>query len=94
MTGVLSHVMSGGDEQLSRRELEVLRLIVEGLSNARIAQALSISERTVQAHLTNAYRKTATATRTQIAVWALRSGTVPMTEKDDESAAELRENRN
>lgn len=44
-------------EQLTERELSVIRLAVRGLLNREIAEALGISERTVQAHRLSAYRK-------------------------------------
>jgi DNA-binding CsgD family transcriptional regulator len=61
---------------LSEREREVVVLVVEGLSNADIAVRLGISRRTVQAHVSNALRKTTTRSRVQLAVLALRSGLV------------------
>jgi len=57
---------------LSPRELEVLRLVVEGLLNKQIAQRLGITERTVKAHLTSAYQRIGVADRTQAALWAQR----------------------
>jgi DNA-binding NarL/FixJ family response regulator len=63
---------------LSPRELEVLRLVVEGLTNQEIADRLGLARRTVQAHVANALEKTQTRSRTQLAVFALRSGLVPL----------------
>ena len=79
-------VMSGAGDELSDRELAVVRCVVEGLTNRQIAEQLAVSRRTVQAHLANAMKKTETATRTQLAVYALRRGLVPLTphEPDDE----------
>ena len=59
---------------LSPRETEVLRLVVEGLLNKQIAQRLGISERTVKAHLTSIFQRTGVADRTQAALWAERHG--------------------
>jgi DNA-binding NarL/FixJ family response regulator len=59
---------------LSPRETEVLRLVVEGLLNKQIAQRLGISERTVKAHLTSIFQRTGVADRTQAALWAQRNG--------------------
>jgi DNA-binding NarL/FixJ family response regulator len=59
---------------LSPRETEVLRLVVEGLLNKQIAQRLGISERTVKAHLTSIFQRTGVADRTQAALWAERNG--------------------
>lgn len=61
---------------LSRREIEVLRLIAEGMSNAAIAEALFISEKTVKSHVGNILSKLHLADRTQAAVYAWRSGLV------------------
>jgi DNA-binding NarL/FixJ family response regulator len=58
--------------ELSPRETEVLRLVVEGLLNKQIAQRLGITERTVKAHLTSIFQRTGAADRTQAALWAQR----------------------
>jgi DNA-binding CsgD family transcriptional regulator len=77
-------VMPVGDP-LSDRELQTVRLVVEGESNAEIAAALGVSARTVQAHIASAMRKTGTRTRTQLSVRALRTGIVPLNpEKSDD----------
>lgn len=56
--------------ELSKRELEVLRLIAEGISNADIAERLFISEKTVKSHVSNILSKLHLADRTQAAVYA------------------------
>lgn len=61
-------------EALSERELEVLRLVSRGLTNKAIAQALSISDRTVQGHLANVYAKMGVGSRTEAVTEALRQG--------------------
>ena len=63
-------------DDLSKRELEVLRLIAEGLSNAAIGEALFISEKSVKSHVGNILSKLHLADRTQAAVYAWRSGLV------------------
>lgn len=66
----------GAVAELSPREAEVLRLVVEGLLNKQIAQRLGVTERTVKAHLTSAYQRIGVADRTQAALWAQRHGLV------------------
>jgi DNA-binding CsgD family transcriptional regulator len=60
--------------QLTPREMDVLQLLAEGLSNKEIAQRLAISPRTVNFHLDNIYSKLHVASRTEAAVYALRHG--------------------
>jgi NarL family two-component system response regulator LiaR len=62
------------EEPLTNREMEVIRLIAEGLSNQEIAERLVISERTVRTHVTNILGKLHLANRTQAALYALREG--------------------
>jgi NarL family two-component system response regulator LiaR len=62
--------------ELSERELEVLRLVADGLSNATIAEKLVISEKTVKSHVSNILSKLHLADRTQAAVYAWRQGIV------------------
>ena len=61
---------------LSDREIEVLRLIADGLSNAEIAAKLIISEKTVKGHVSNILGKLHMMDRTQAAVYAWRQGLV------------------
>ena len=55
--------------RLSRRELEVARLVAEGLTNRQIAQRLFISERTVDGHLDHVREKLGVSNRAQVAAW-------------------------
>lgn len=61
---------------LTEREMEVLQQIAQGKSNAEIAAALSITERTVKAHVSNLLGKLHLSDRTQAAVYAWRKGIV------------------
>jgi DNA-binding NarL/FixJ family response regulator len=70
--------MCDASSDLTPRELEVVRLLVDGLSNQEIADGLGVSRRTVHAHVANAMSRTQTRSRTQLAVFALRAGIVPL----------------
>jgi len=61
-------------DALSEREVEVLKLVAQGLSNQEIATALVISERTVRNHMGSILSKLHLANRTQAAIYALRTG--------------------
>jgi NarL family two-component system response regulator LiaR len=67
--------------ELSDRELEVLRLIADGMNNAEIAEKLIISEKTVKSHVSNILSKLHLADRTQAAVYAWREGVVRRNEE-------------
>lgn len=69
-------------DQLTPREMDVLRLVAKGMSNKEIADTLIISEKTTKTHLSNILSKLHLADRTQVAIYALRKRLVPM---DDES---------
>lgn len=60
-------------ECLTKRELDVLRLISEGCSNKKISDELSISERTVKNHISHIFRKINVEDRIQAAVFAIRN---------------------
>ncbi|MFC7329750.1 response regulator [Marinactinospora rubrisoli] len=66
-----------GDETLDRltaREVDIVRLLAEGLSNAEIAQRLFIETSTVKSHLGRAMSKIGTRDRLQTVVWAYQNG--------------------
>lgn len=61
-------------EELTEREVEVLQLAGRGITNREIADRLSISHRTVQAHLSHTFSKLGVGSRTEAVVYALRKG--------------------
>lgn len=63
-------------QPLSERELETLKLVVQGKTNQAIGQMLGISEKTVEKHLDSVYRKLGVSSRTEAAVRAVREGLV------------------
>ena len=65
---------------LSTRELEIVELVVTGLSNHKIAQQLEISKRTVDNHISNILKKTGVANRVELVRWSLQWGKVCLDE--------------
>jgi len=61
-------------DPLTEREVEILKLVAQGLPNQEIAEQLVISERTVRTHVTNILSKLHLANRTQATLYALREG--------------------
>jgi DNA-binding NarL/FixJ family response regulator len=59
---------------LTRRELEILRLVAEGHSNSQLARMLWVTEQTVKFHLSNIYRKLGVSNRTEASRWAQLNG--------------------
>ena len=59
---------------LTRREREILQLVAEGHSNAKLAKMLWVTEQTVKFHLSNVYRKLDVSNRTEAARWAQVNG--------------------
>jgi DNA-binding NarL/FixJ family response regulator len=59
---------------LTRRELEILKLVAEGHSNAALARMLWVTEQTVKFHLSNVYRKLDVTNRTEASRWAQLNG--------------------
>ena len=71
---------------LTDREMEILELIIEGLSNKEIAFRLSISQQTVKNHVTSILAKLNLADRTQAAIYALRHGWVRLPREEGAAA--------
>ena len=63
-------------EKLTRRELEVLKLLAIGKYNKEVAEELEISERTVKNHVSNIFKKIGVTDRTQAAVFAIRNNLI------------------
>jgi len=61
-------------EELTGRELDVVRLVAQGCSNHQIAQALVISDKTVKTHISHILSKLQLEDRTQLAIYAIRHG--------------------
>ena len=61
---------------LTERELTIIKLLAQGLSNQQIAKELWVTEQTVKFHLTNIYRKLGVGNRTEAARWAHSQGFV------------------
>ena len=72
-------------EELTSRELQVLQLAADGLSNKEIAGKLVISEKTVKNHIANIFSKLQVNDRTQAILYALRKGLVTMSPGGDPS---------
>jgi len=62
--------------KLTKREVEVLKLITQGLLNKEIADELCISEKTVKNHVSNIFKKIEVSDRTQAAVYAIKNNIV------------------
>jgi NarL family two-component system response regulator LiaR len=65
-------------DQITERELEVLRLAARGMSNRDIAHELEISMRTVQTHLSNVFNKMGVGSRTEAVMLGLRKGLITL----------------
>lgn len=66
------------DDSLTRRELQVLELLAEGLYNKEIAEKLFISEKTVKNHVSSIFKKIGVSDRTQAAVYAIKHNIVDL----------------
>jgi NarL family two-component system response regulator LiaR len=77
MAGLLgAEEVAAPTEELTRRELDVLKCLAQGMSNAEIADALSVSVPTVHSHVHNLLGKLNLASRTQAALYAIEIGLV------------------
>lgn len=67
---------------LTQRDVEVLRLVAQGLANSEIAQKLVVSEKTVRNRLSVIFQKLHLSNRTEAALYALREGLAPLDGED------------
>jgi two-component system NarL family response regulator len=65
-------------QDLSDREIEVLKLVAEGKTNKEIANVLSLSEKTIKNHVRNIFHKLQVYDRTQAAMHGLRKGLIQL----------------
>ncbi len=72
-----------GTEDLTRRELEILRHVAEGRSNQQVGRTLWVTEQTVKFHLTNIYKKLGMSNRTEASLWAQRHGLLTRDEEGE-----------
>jgi DNA-binding NarL/FixJ family response regulator len=68
---------SPADCPLTNREVEILRLAAQGLTNGRIARDLWVTEQTVKFHLSNVYRKLGVSNRTEASRYAIQTDLLP-----------------
>ena len=68
-----------GSSELTKREIEVLRLVAEGMNNQSIAERLFVSDHTVHRHLANILRKLSVSTRAAAVAQGARRGLFPLT---------------
>jgi two-component system, NarL family, response regulator len=75
----------GAQPRLTRRELEILRLVAEGRSNREVAKLLWVTDQTVKFHLANTYRKLGVRNRFDASLWAVSNGIVrqPVLRKEE-----------
>jgi DNA-binding NarL/FixJ family response regulator len=64
------------ERDLSERELEIIELVAQGLTNQEIASALTISKRTVDNHVSNIFTKTGAKNRVALLNWAMDHGKI------------------
>ncbi len=68
----------GGIDQLTPREMDVLRLLAQGLSNRKIGERLTVNERTVKYHVAAILSKLEAANRTEAVMRAVERGLITL----------------
>ena len=81
MAGLMVAQPKEAIDHLTRRELEVLSLVVQGQSNKMIARNLGMAEASVKVHLKSMLRKIEAENRTQAAIWVLANQVALKTDK-------------
>ena len=81
------------NQGLSRRETEVVVLVLQGLTNKQVADKLCVAEKTVKFHLTNIYKRMKISRRSQI-VWTLPLGDFVEKFKDSRPVSVMNKNQN
>lgn len=81
--------LSGRHEVLSRRETEVLCLVARGMANKQVARELSITQSTVKSHVSGILNKLGLPSRTQVALYAARTGLVPLDHRQSDETSAL-----
>ena len=77
MEGMFSGDFSNSVQMsLSAREMEIIELVADGLTNQEIAQKLTISKRTVDNHVSNMFTKTGSKNRVALLNWAMDHGKI------------------
>jgi two-component system, NarL family, response regulator LiaR len=71
-------------EELTERETEILKLLARGKANKQVASDLFVDEKTVKAHVSSIFRKLGVRSRTQAALYAVRTGLVSIEELGEE----------
>jgi DNA-binding NarL/FixJ family response regulator len=75
---LLTSMQEQDEDELSAREMDVLKLLVEGASNKMIAAQLNLSENTVKSHLSHIFGKLQVSSRAEAVAVALQRGIVPL----------------
>ena len=72
----MDRVYDSQESVISERETEIVELVARGLTNQEIAQALTISKRTVDNHVSNIFSKTGAKNRVALLNWAMDNGKI------------------
>ena len=72
----MDRVYDSQEPVISERETEIVELVARGLTNQEIAQALTISKRTVDNHVSNIFTKTGAKNRVALLNWAMDNGKI------------------